>query len=82
MEIAIIYAFDVEAFTNPYAITITVVLLILFILPCLLFSAVFSYFFDRMESAQAVFSQVCSMMGYLFAIAVSGFSTFRFKQIS
>jgi hypothetical protein len=71
MEIAIIYAFNVGAFTNPYAIIITVVLLIMFILPCLLFSAIFSYFFDRLESAQSIFQPLCYFTGMICAAAVS-----------
>ncbi|XP_035703760.1 ATP-binding cassette sub-family A member 8-B isoform X2 [Folsomia candida] len=70
MEIVVILAFNLTAFTNPYAITITLGLLILFIFPCLLFSAAFSYVFDRMETAQSVFSQLCSWMGMIVGIAM------------
>lgn len=74
MQVLVIYIFGVTAFTNPFAITVVVCLLLLFIFPCLLFSAAFSYLFDRMETAQSVFSQVCSWMGYIMGLAVSGFS--------
>lgn len=81
MQIVTVVAFGVSSFANPFALTVTVVLLLLYIMPCLLASAAFSYLFDRMETAQTVFSQVCSWTGLLFGIAVrfkifSGFTGF------
>lgn len=70
MSIVVIVAFSVSALTNPYAITVLISLLILFIFPLFLFSAAFSYVFDRMETAQTVFSNVCSLMGSIIGIAM------------
>jgi hypothetical protein len=76
MEIVVILAFNVPAFTNPYALTVTLFLLVLFILPCLLFSAAFSYLFDRMETSQSVFSQV-SIRKIAFARTKNSFSFWK-----
>ncbi len=70
-QIALIYIFQLAAFMNPYALTITTVLLLLFIVPSLLFSTWFSYLFDRLESAQSVFSPISSWMGTIAGVVVS-----------
>jgi len=55
---------------NPYAFTVTTVLLIIFIFPSMLFCAVFSYAFDKMETAQSCFIQIASLGGFIVSAVV------------
>ena len=68
--LALIAIFQVEALTNPYAMTILAGMFLLYIIPSQLFGASFSYLFDSLETAQAVYSQVASWAGMIVAIVV------------
>lgn len=70
LQIGLILAFSLSPFMNPYAMIVTITLLLLFIPSCLLLSTIFSYMFDRLESAQSIFSPVSSWMGTLAGIGV------------
>ncbi|ODM93723.1 ATP-binding cassette sub-family A member 5 [Orchesella cincta] len=70
MQIGLIYIYALPAFMNPYAMIVSVFLLLFFIPSCLLFSTAVSYFFDRLESAQSIFSPISSWAGTLFGIAI------------
>jgi len=71
MQVAIVYAFNVEAFTNVYAAMTMIILLMTCILPTLLFTAAFSYLFNKMESAQRVFFNISVIAGYFCMLLVS-----------
>lgn len=70
-QLAMIFVFQVEAFMNIYAMTVLLGLLLLYLIPSQIFNVLFSYLFDRMETAQTVFSQIAHWGGSVVAFAVS-----------
>jgi hypothetical protein len=71
LQLGLIWIFQIQSFMNYAAFIVTTVLLIMFIAPSLLFSTVMSYGFDKMETAQSVYSQIASWSGTIVSIIVS-----------
>ncbi|CAG7816037.1 unnamed protein product [Allacma fusca] len=69
-QVVLITSFGVEAYMNPYSMVVITGIILLFIIPALLFSSIFSYMFDKPDSAQSIFSAATTYSGMIMLIVI------------
>lgn len=75
--IALIFAFQLTALVTPAAIGLLTLLYVLYVPAAILFASCCSYFFKTMETAQSVFPNVSTLVGFIPYIVVMLCDVFR-----